>query len=137
MNEKIGTAQPKPRWFIDLDWYQQNNRSFPALAQNYLCGKCCKKLNAREKTISETELLSTIKDCCAKESGFISGKLPILESVFRLFLANGNEPLNLAELSRQLNRWLGGDTYRTSPEVLSRLLKDERYYGIRQVQPKT
>ena len=133
MNEKIGTAQPKPRWFIDFDWYQQNNRSFPALAKNYLCSKCRKKLNAKEKAISETELLSTIKDCCAKESGFISSQLPILESVFRLFLANGNQPLALEELGRQLSKLLGGDTYRTSAEILSRLLRNEQYYGIRPV----
>ena len=133
MNKKIGTDQPKPRWFIDLDWYQQNNRSFLTLAQNYLCSKCRKKLDAKGKTISETELLSTIKDCCAKESGFISGKLPILESVFRLFLANGNQPLELEELGRQLSELLGGDTYRTSAEILSRLLRNEQYYGIRPV----
>lgn len=133
MNEKIGTDQTKTRWFIDLDWYQQNNRSFPTLAQNYLCSKCRKKLDAKGKPISETELLSTIKGCCAKESGFISGQLPILENVFRLFLANGNQPLALEELGRQLSKLLGGDTYRTSAEILSRLLRNEQYYGIRPV----
>ena len=135
IEENVGVKQGEPRWIIDLDWYQQNNRSLATLAQGCLCPKCQEQLEAGG--LSEADSVANIRDCCSRLSGFITGELTILESIFRLFLANGNEPLNLAELSRQLNRWLGGDTYRTSPEVLSRLLKDERYYGIRQVQPKT
>ncbi len=82
--------------------------------------------------ISPAELISSIEDCCAKSSGFISDKLPILDSIFRLFLANGNRPLSLQELSKQLAKWRGDDSPRTSVEILSRLLGDERYYGLRQ-----
>jgi hypothetical protein len=85
------------------------------------------------KEISADELLTTIKDCCSKTPDFITDKLSILESIFRLFLANGNQSLAVEELGEQLNEWRGGDTYRTSAEVLSHLLRDERYYGIRQV----
>jgi hypothetical protein len=81
--------------------------------------------------ISEAKLVANIKECCSKLPDFINGEMAVLESIFRLFLANGNEPLNLADLSIQLSNWLGGDTYRASPEVLARLLWDERYYGIR------
>jgi len=130
--EDISTDQPKPRWFIDLDWYQQNNHSFTILAQDCLCAKCNKQLSAEEKETSAAELLSTIKECCGNDPGFITGQLPILESVFRLFLANGNQPLDLEELGKQLSERRGGDTYRTSPEILSRLLKNEQYYGLRQ-----
>ena len=52
---------------------------------------------------------------------------------FRLFLVNGNQPLDLEELSKQLAEWRGGDTYRTSPEILSRLLDSSQYYGLRRV----
>ncbi|GAI07324.1 unnamed protein product, partial [marine sediment metagenome] len=44
------------------------------------------------------DLLTTIKDCCSKTPGFITDKLPILGSIFRLFLANGNQPLDVEEL---------------------------------------
>ena len=131
--EDISTDQPKPRWFIDLDWYQQNNHSFTTLAQSCLCAKCSKQLSAEEKEISAAELLSTIKECCGNDPGVITGQLPVLESVFRLFLANGNQPLDLEELGKQLSERRGGDTYRTSAEILSRLLKNEQYYGLRQV----
>ena len=129
--EDISTDRVKPRWFIDLDWYQQNNRSFLVLAQSYLCPKCRKRLMAEEKEASVAELLSAIRDCCSKNSGFITYQLPILEGIFRLFLANGNQPLDVEELGRQLSDWRGGDTYRTSVEILSRLLSHDQYYGLR------
>ena len=131
MDEDITTEQVRPDWFIDLDWFQQNNRSFSALAQSCLCPKCWQRLTGE---ISAADLVTTIKDCCSKTPGFITGKLPILESIFRLLLASGNQPHDLEELGRQLSDWRGGDTYRTSAEILSRLLISDRYYGLRQVQ---
>ena len=131
MDEDITTEQVRPLWFIDLDWFQQNNRSFSVLAQSCLCSKCRERLKGE---ISAADLVTTIKDCCSKTPGFITGESPILESIFRLFLANGNQPLDLEELGRQLSGWHGGNTYRTSAEILSRLLSNDQYYGIRQVQ---
>ncbi|MCK4368783.1 MAG: hypothetical protein KAV68_03860 [Dehalococcoidales bacterium] len=124
--------QPVGRWFIDLDWLEQNNRSFLVLARGCLCPKCRERLGEGKGEISAADLLANIRDCCSQTPGFITDRLPILESVFRLFLANGNQPLDLEELGEQLSEWRG-DTRRTSVEVLSRLLKNERYYGLRQV----
>ncbi len=109
------------------------NRSFFTLVQNYLCPKCRERLEAGEAEIPAGELLSTIRDCCSKTPEFITPKLSLLESVFRLFLANGNQPLDSEELGKQLRERCSGGSYRTSAEVLSRLLSDEQYYGIRQV----
>ena len=131
VKENLGMEQGSPRWFIDLDWYEQNGRSFLTLAQGCLCPQCREQLQADE--ISVAQLVANIRDCCSKLPGFITGELPILAVIFRLFLANGNKPLNLAELGRRLGEWRGGATYPPSAEFLSRLLKDERYYGIRRV----
>lgn len=129
--ESLNMEQGAPRWFVDLDWYRQNARSFAGLAQGCLCPRCRGRLGRGE--ISEAELVANIRDCCSQLPGFITGELTILASVFRLFLAGGNEPLDLAELSRRLGERLGEESYRASVEVLSRLLEDERYYGIRRV----
>ena len=126
--------QPVGRWFIDLDWLEQNNRSFLTLARGCLCPKCAKRLKEGKREISAADLIASIKDCCSQTSGFIIDKSPVLESVFRLFLANGNQPLDLEELGKHLAEWRGGDTQRASVEVLSRLLGNERYYGLRRVQ---
>jgi len=128
------TEQPRPRWFIDLDWLQQNNRSFSVLAQTCLCPKCRERLKADEGGAQAADFLATIRECCSKTPGFITPKLPILESMFRLFLANGNQPLDLEELERQLSKWWGGDVYRISTETLSCLLSHDQYYGLSQVQ---
>ena len=124
--------QIRPRWFIDLDWYQQNNRSFLVLAQSCLCPKCYQRLKKPE--ISVEELLTAIKNCCCKIQDFITDRRPILESIFRLFLTNVNQPLDVEEIGEQLREWRGGDTYRTSNEVLSRLLEQDQCYGLRQVK---
>jgi len=102
------------------------------MAQRCLCAKCRERLEANKGGISTADLLTAIKDCCSKTPGFITDKLPISESIFRLFLANGNQPLDLEELANQLSEWRGGDTYHTSVEILSRLLSNNQYYGLRQ-----
>ncbi len=131
--EDIDTDQSRPRWFIDLDWYQQNNRSLFLIVSSYLCPKCRERVKAKKRNISAADLLSTIKDCCSETPDFITSRLSIMESVFRLFLANGNQPLDLEELGKQLSERRDGDTYRTSSRILSRLLDSDQYYGLRQV----
>jgi hypothetical protein len=113
---------------------QINNRSIQALIQGYLCPKCAQKLKADKKYSSPDALMAAIQTCCSRTPGFINDRLPILESVFRLFLSNGNQSLNLEELGKQLSILRGGDAYRTLPETLSRLLKSDRYYGLQEVQ---
>ena len=125
--------QPVGRWFIDLDWLEQQNRSFLALAQGCLCPKCRERLEKGKKQFSAADLLANIKDCCSQTPGFITDRSPILESVFRLFLANGNQPLDLEELGKQLAEWRGGNSHRTSAEILSRLLSHDQHYGLRPV----
>ncbi len=128
--EDTGVEQEEQRWFIDVDWLERNDRSFPALAERCLCSDCRKRLKDSRGGPSNDELFATVSDGGSVAAGFISGATPIMESVFRLFLANGNQPLDLIELGRQLSDWRGVDTYRTSAEVLSRLLRHDRYYGI-------
>ena len=131
--EEVITEEVSPRWFLDFDWYQQNNRSLLALTQHCLCRNHQEQVGTGKSEVSISDLMATIRDCCSQEPEFITTRLPILENVFRLILANGNKPLDLEELGNQLRERLGGDTYRTSPEMLSRLLSNDRYYGLRQV----
>lgn len=135
--EAVITEQPKSSWSISLDSFQQNNRSIATLIQPYLCPKCTKRLSAKGKAGSAAALMAAIKSCCSRAPGFINDRLPILESIFRLFLANGNQPLDLEELGKQLSELRGGDQYRTSAETLSRLLKNDRYYGLKETETES
>jgi hypothetical protein len=132
--EEVSVEQEEPRWAIAPDWFEVNNRSLLALVKTALCSKCRKRLDSEKKWGSLNDLMNTIRKCCSNEPEYINGALPIMESVFRLFLTNGNQALDLIELGRQLSERRGVDTYRTSVEILSRLLKYDEYYGIRPVE---
>jgi len=116
------------QWFIDLSWHEPNSRSFSALAQGCLCPRCRGRLGGE---VSAAKLLKAIGGCCSKAPDFITDRLPVLESVFRLFLANGNQPLGLDELGDELAERRGG--YRTPGVTLSRLLASDQHYGLRPV----
>ena len=132
--EEAGTEPLKLRWAIALDWFQQSNRSITALIRDYLCPKCAKRLGTEAKDYSPDTLISTIKDCCSHTPGFISDRLSIIESVFRLFLSNGNQPLAVEEIGVKLGELRGGDPYRTSSETLLRILNKDHYYGLQEIQ---
>lgn len=134
MDSKEMSAEcEEQNWHIDVGWLEQNSRSFSSMAERCLCPDCRKWFKNEQTRPSAEELFANIKDCCSGTTGFISGTTPIMESAFRLFLANGNQSLDLIEMGRQLSDWRGIDTYRTSLDVLSRLLNKDMYYGIRPV----
>ena len=124
---------PPTRWAISLDWFHDNKRSATALISEYLCSTCASKINPEKKEPSPEQLISIIHKCCSNTPDFISHRLPVMESVFRLFLGNGNKSMGLDEVGQHLDQLRGGDSYRTSPEALFRLLKSDRYYGLQEI----
>ena len=131
VRENLGAEQGGPRWFIDLDWYEQNGRSFLTLARGCLCPRCRERLGAGE--ISAAQLVANVRDCCSKLPGFITGELAILAIIFRLFLAGGNQPLNLAELSEMLIGYLrlGPPTARVTKVITNWSEYTGSYSGFR------
>jgi hypothetical protein len=129
--QDMGIDEIRLRYFIDLDWYQQQERSFATLAESRLCPTSRKK----EKTKSEAALLRTIRQCCSKRDGFITPNMPLLEMIFRLLLANGNQPLELEQMQEQLQKWLGDTSNARDLSVpkLKRILSNDQYYGLRSV----
>jgi hypothetical protein len=125
------TTPSETRWAIDLNWLKTNKRSFSTLAGDKLCAKCRKKLKAETGEVKPAELLKTIQSCCSKNNDFITPGLPFQESIFRVFLANGNKPMTLEELGQQLVHRRGADTSRTTVAFLSRLIQNDDYYGIK------
>ncbi len=128
--ENINQEQELTRWSIDFNWFERSSRSCLPLVMVSLCPKCQKKTTKGEHPIDD--FLSWVGNCCSKSPGYMKLNYPLLECVFRLFLANGNKPLTLGELSQQLGMWRSGDATRTSAQVLARLLDNDNYYGIKQ-----
>jgi hypothetical protein len=125
-SEETNNEWRHERWHIDLDWYKANGCSFFILAQNYPCPRCRKRLKREAKA---EDVIKAVSTCCSKKENFITAGMPVMSSVFRYFLANGNQPVALETLSKELSEWRG-TIAGTSPEVLRRLLVNDRYYGI-------
>ena len=125
MDKKVET---KPQsYFTDPDWYERNNRSFSALTQTRLCPSCQKKQGTKR-----FDPLVAIEKCCSKKEGFLPPNLPLKESLFRIFLARGNRPLELEEIYNALKEWLTSaeDPRTVSLEAVQRILENDRFYGF-------
>ena len=105
------------QYHIDFNWWGQNDRNWRVYLRNYLCDE-------HQKSFSETEtneqvdwvdpdtaevhsvdgLQHILITHCAKQELFITHQTTLVDSVFRLFLANGNTPLSSIELGEQLRR---------------------------------
>ena len=131
LEDKITTEEAEPRYFIDQDWYRESERSLAALVQGRLCPACRSRLGTGKGQDLADSTLASVAECCSKGEGFFAPRLPVMESVFRLFLANGNQPLNVEEIWAQLLEMRGGSPLGLSPPVLRRLLDSDRYYGLR------
>ena len=125
------TTPYEAQWAIDLNWLKTKKRSFSVLAGDKLCTKCRKKLKADTDEVKPADLLKAIQSCCSKNIDFITPGLPFQESIFRVFLANGNKPMTLEELGQQLVQRRGADASRTTAAFLSRLMQNDDYYGIK------
>jgi len=117
------------RYHIDTTWFNDQERSFTMLASSRLCQASRKKKTPK----SESALLSTIKQCCAKRDDYILPNMPLLEMVFRLFLANSNQPLALEEIQEGLEQRLSesAEPRDLSVSKLKRIIDNDRYYGLR------
>ena len=130
--EKTEIQPAETRWAIATDWFTINRRSAWVLVKDYLCPDCAKRLGLKKEPPLKT-MFASIESCCSQAPDFITDKMPIMESAFRLFLRNGNRPMTLQEVSSELGQLRYGDIYRTSPEALRRILKNDLFYGLREI----
>ncbi|MBI2864254.1 MAG: hypothetical protein HYX94_06790 [Chloroflexi bacterium] len=148
----MDAEQIETRYHIDTDWYRQQGKSFEVMAQSRMCASCKKKLGTEtEERVPSMDQKSgrvvfqvqkvpygsnpfvAVRDCCGKKKEFISASTPVLEAVFRLFLANANQPLTLDDVQQKLEEAAGyaQTGHHVGPDLLRRLLDHDRQYGIR------
>ncbi|MBN1660603.1 MAG: hypothetical protein JXA93_19555 [Anaerolineae bacterium] len=102
---------------IDSQWWEQEDRNFRVHLLSHLCSEC----QERYKNYHEAEsvdwidensgevaqvdgLWHSLRVCCSLKPEYIDDSTPLTTAVFRVFLANGNEPLSPSELSQRLSR---------------------------------
>lgn len=105
------------RFQIDFGWWEEEDRNFRTHLLSHLCSDCYERF----KTYTETDLVDwidpdtaqvkqvdglwhSLRTCCSLKPGYIDERTPLTTAVFRVFLANGNEPLTAGELETILQR---------------------------------
>lgn len=119
------------KYYIDLDWYREQERSFVLLATSRLCPSSQKKKIPK----SDTALMNTLKQCCSKSEQYITPDMTLTESIFRLLLANGNNPMSLEQMQTKLLQHAGDMTGSRDISVpkLKLVIDNDRYYGMKSI----
>jgi hypothetical protein len=121
------------KYYIDLDWYRDQERSFARLAASRLCP------SSQKKKLPKTDagLLNALKQCCSKTEGYITPDMTLMESIFRLLLASGNKPLSLKQIQSRLVQRVGDVTTGgrdLSIPTLKRVVDHDRFYGLTPIE---
>lgn len=132
------------KYMIDLAWWNESGRNFRVELLGHLCEKCKHDLAASTYSAEMVDwidpdtgevrrvdaLWHSLQTCCSQKPEFISAETSLPTALFRLLLANGNEPLSPLEMWQRLGR--------RNPETILRLLTNgRRFYGIRTVGNNT
>lgn len=146
--------EEKPRYYIDEKWYTEHNKSFRATALTRLCQACRRKLgtevqervptvDSRGRVVFEmrsvpfaSNPLSVIRSDCSKQREYITPETPLAEAIFRVFLANGNQPTDVESLREQLGSYisLASRPHGYSPELIRAILENDQTYGFRRFE---
>lgn len=125
------------RFHIDLSWWEKQNKDIRVFLKDLLCAECrddvgdlsdvkiVDMIDPETAEITRMDAIwEAIRACCSLQPGYITLDTPLLEGIFRLFLANGNKPLSVLELHGRLDK--------KPPETILRMLTKGRVYlGIR------
>ena len=123
---------------IDFDWWEQTDNDWHVFLRSLLCPEHQQaladipegtRIDWVDPQTAEVQQVDAIQHAlmthCARQPDFVDPHTAVVEAVFRLFLANGNQPMSASDLSKQLNR---------PAETILRTLTGPRVYrGIRPV----
>ena len=138
--KRSNRARPtvQTHFHIDFNWWQARDRDWRVFLQNLLCPEHQQAFSELsgdhmvdfvDPSSAEVQRVDGLQHVlithCAKREGFITPHTTLVDAIFRLFLSNGNVPMNPIELAQLSGR---------SPELILRVLTGERIYrGVRPV----
>lgn len=117
--KRISLVKPTihTRYHIDFNWWSQSDRDWRVYLRSYLCPEHQAKFAKVDITeqvdwvdpeTAEVQPVDGLQNIlinhCAKQYTFMGQQNTLVDSVFRIFLANGNMPLSPEELAGQLGR---------------------------------
>lgn len=102
---------------IDFDWWKDHDRDWRVYLRSFLCDEHQAIFESlhNDETIDWVDpvtaevmqvdgLQHILITHCAKQEAFLTDKMALVDSVFRVFLSNGNKPLDAQQLGEILNR---------------------------------
>lgn len=122
---------------IDFEWWKENDSGWRNALIRSMCDEHREFFQRQNDGASEVDVIDPetgevtqrdiIQDIlanhCAKEENFIQPSGPLTDSVFRIFLANNNQPMSCRELANFVNK---------TPETILKTLSGPRIYrGIK------
>jgi hypothetical protein len=129
----------KTPFHIDFAWWESNDRDWQVFLRSLLCAEHQESLASVQEgqlidwidpQTAEVQPVDGIQHAlmshCALQPDFVNPHTTVVEAIFRIFLVNGNQPLNVEGLAGRLNR---------PAETILRTLTGPRVYrGLRPVQ---
>ncbi|GAB4475088.1 MAG: hypothetical protein Kow0088_11630 [Anaerolineales bacterium] len=126
------------RFHIDYEWWRQNDRDWHVYLYNILCpehqqlfgeGLVDQMIDWVDPQTAEVQPVNGLQhvliEHCAKQPEFLAAGIPLVDLIFRVFLASGNTPLSPIELSERLGK--------PAQTILSVLSGSRVYRGLRPV----
>jgi hypothetical protein len=118
---------------IDYDWWDRRSLDISVEMRSHLCREhkeafgrafdADEKIDWIDKRTGEVQRVNGLQHVlhihCSKQRDYINDDLPLVDAVFRVFLAQGNKPLTARELGSIIGR---------SPERIVRTLGGRRTY---------
>lgn len=137
MSKRFSIARPTVQtpYHIDFDWWSQNDRNWRVYLRSYLTDEDQKHVDGVDEQMvdlvdqetAEVHRVDALQHFLitryASQDDFITTNTSVSEAIFRLFLANGNVPMNATEIGEKIGR---------TPVTILRMLSGRRVYrGIR------
>ena len=144
MNEVRKFSLIKPTlqtpFHIDFEWWRANDNNWHIALQSLLCpehqeafadlpeGQMIDWVDPETAEVRQLDgRQNTLISHCAKQTGFLDEHTALVDAIFRLLLANGNQPMSAQELGTRLNR---------PPETILKTITGPRVYkGLKPFLP--
>ena len=107
----------KTLFHIDFDWWKQNERDWHVFLRSFLCpehqelfanveeGELVDWIDPKTAEVKPVDgVQHALISHCAQLPEFVNQRTAMVEAIFRLFLANGNIPMSVEELSQKLEK---------------------------------
>jgi hypothetical protein len=124
---------------IDFEWWKESERDWQVYMRSLLCpahqeslanledGQMIDWVDENTAEVREVDgIQHALMSHCARQEDFVTQKTALVEAVFRLFLANGNQPMSAEDLSARMGR--------PANTILTTLAGPRVYKGLRPAQ---